>query len=129
MIRPRDYDALLFGEIVARDSDPFAFWHSSQRLDPGLNIALYTNSRVDKILEDARVTLDESERSEMYGEFAGLVMKDSPAAFLYAPDFLYLISSHVKGVVLTSIAIPSDRFTNIHKWYINTQRIWKIFTW
>src|SRR3989338_5612859 len=35
VIRPRKYDALLFGEIVGRDPDPFAFWHSSQRNDPG----------------------------------------------------------------------------------------------
>ncbi len=129
VIRPRDYDALLFGEIIARDSDPFAFWHSSQRLDPGLNISLYTNSSVDKILEEARVTLDDNERAEMYASFADKVAADSPAVFLYAPDFLYLIPDRIKGVELTSIAIPSDRFTNIYKWYINTQKIWKIFTW
>ena len=33
VIRPRKYDALLFGEIVGRDTDLFAFWHSSQRND------------------------------------------------------------------------------------------------
>ena len=39
-IRPRDYEALLFGEIVGRNPDLYSFWHSTQRLDPGLNIAL-----------------------------------------------------------------------------------------
>lgn len=127
VIRPRDYDALLFGEIIARDSDPFAFWHSSQRLDPGLNISLYTNSSVDKILEEARVTLNDTERAEMYADFASKVINDAPAVFLYAPDFLYLVPERIKGVGLTSIAIPSDRFTNIYKWYVNTQKIWQIF--
>src|SRR3989344_2469416 len=54
VIRPRKYDALFFGEIIGRDLDLFAFWHSSQRKDPGLNIALYANSKADKLLEDAR---------------------------------------------------------------------------
>jgi peptide/nickel transport system substrate-binding protein len=42
VIRPREFDALLFGQIVQRDSDLYAFWHSSQRSDPGLNIAQYS---------------------------------------------------------------------------------------
>jgi hypothetical protein len=50
VIRPRKYDALLFGEVIGRELDLFAFWHSSQRNDPGLNIALYANSTADKIL-------------------------------------------------------------------------------
>ena len=45
VIRPRKYDALLFGTIINRESDLFAFWHSSQRKDPGLNVAMYTNAK------------------------------------------------------------------------------------
>ena len=40
VIRPRNYDALLFGEIINHESDLYAFWHSSQRKDPGLNVAI-----------------------------------------------------------------------------------------
>ena len=40
VIRPRNYDALLFGEIINQESDLYAFWHSSQRKDPGLNVRL-----------------------------------------------------------------------------------------
>src|SRR6185369_17927164 len=66
VIRPRKYDALLFGEIINNESDLFAFWHSSQRKDPGLNVAMYTNAKVDKILEDAFVTADEETRVKKY---------------------------------------------------------------
>jgi peptide/nickel transport system substrate-binding protein len=128
VIRPRDYDALLFGEIIARDSDPFAFWDSSQRLDPGLNISSYANTNVDKLLEKARTTIGDADRAEMYETFAETIEKDVPAAFLYAPDFLYLVPDRIKGIELASIAIPSDRFNNIYEWYINTQNIWSIFT-
>ncbi len=69
IIRPRNYEALLFGEVKGRDPDPFAFWHSSQRLDPGLNIAMYANITSDKILEEARQTLDKNKRVEKYIEF------------------------------------------------------------
>ena len=66
IIRPRKYDALLFGEIVGRDMDLFAFWHSSQRNDPGLNIASYTNIKTDKILEGIRKMSNEKKNTKIY---------------------------------------------------------------
>jgi hypothetical protein len=50
-IRPRNYEALFFGMVVGRDQDLFPFWDSSQKQDPGLNIAMYTNKNVDQLLE------------------------------------------------------------------------------
>ena len=127
VIRPRKYDILLFGEIVGRSSDMFVFWHSSQRLDPGLNVALYANITADKLLEDARKITDPKKRSEKYRAFADEVRSDIPAVFLYYPDFIYVLPKKVKGVDLSSAAIPSERFLTIAHWYINTHTIWKIF--
>lgn len=128
IIRPRKYDALLFGEVVGRDSDPFAFWHSSQRNDPGLNIALYTNIKVDKLLEQARTISDEDERREKYEEFQREVVKDAPAIFLFSPKFIYLLPNYLKGTEeMESITAPSERFSQIYKWHIKTDKIWKIF--
>jgi len=128
VIRPRKYDALLFGEVVGRDPDPFAFWHSSQRNDPGLNIALYTNIKVDKLLEEARTISDEAVRREKYEEFQKEVAQDTPAIFLFSPKFIYLLPDSLKGTgEMESITIPSERFSQIYKWYIKTDKVWKIF--
>ncbi len=128
VIRPRKYDALLFGEIINRESDLFAFWHSSQRKDPGLNVAMYTNSKVDKILEDAFITTDEASRVKKYAQFEEEIKKDMPAVFLYSPDFIYTVSQKLKGLKIDSIITPEDRFLNVHSWYIDTEGVWKIFT-
>ena len=66
VIRPRKYDALLFGEVIGREVDLYAFWDSSQRTDPGLNIALYANPTADKILEQLRTTTDPAARTNSY---------------------------------------------------------------
>jgi len=127
-IRPRKYDALLFGEIVGRDPDPFVFWHSSQRNDPGLNIALYTNPKVDKILEEARRTTDETERIKKYEDFQKELVDETPAIFLFSPDFLYLVSSKVRGLEnVHEISTAPERFSQIYNWYIKTEKVWKIF--
>ncbi|MEW5907979.1 MAG: peptide ABC transporter substrate-binding protein [Patescibacteria group bacterium] len=129
VIRPRKYDALLFGEIVGRDPDPFVFWHSSQRNDPGLNIALYTNPSVDKILEKARTVSDENERKDLYKKFQEEMKRDLPAVFLYSPYYIYIVPRELKGIdEEISTTIPSERFSQIYKWYMDTDRVWKIFS-
>ena len=127
VIRPRKYDALLFGEVVGRDSDLFAFWHSSQRNDPGLNIALYANISSDKLLEDARSISDTEVRIQKYKEFQEEIKSDIPAVFIYAPNFIYILPKNINGVSFGKAAVPSERFLNIHKWFIETDSVWKIF--
>lgn len=126
IIRPRKYDALLFGEIIGKDRDLYAFWHSSQRNAPGLNIALYANSKTDKLLENIRTISDENERAKKYEEFDKLVQADIPAIFLYMPDFIYAVPKAVKGMSL-NLATPADRWNSIAKWYTDTERVWNIF--
>lgn len=126
VIRTRKYDALLFGEVVGRDPDPFAFWHSSQRNDPGLNIALYTSSKVDKILEDARGIVSRDDRAKKYADFQKEISEDSPSLFLYSPNFIYIIPKNLKGFENENIVTPAERFSNINKWYFDTKYVWKI---
>lgn len=127
VIRPRKYDALLFGQIINHESDLFAFWHSSQRKDPGLNVAMYTNAKVDKILEDAFITVDEKLRIKKYAQFEDEIKKDMPAVFLYSPDFLYIVSKDIQGFAMDHIITSSDRFSNSYLWYTKTDNVWKIF--
>lgn len=127
VIRPRKYEALLFGQIINNESDLYAFWHSSQRKDPGLNIAMYTNAKVDKILEDAFSINNEEERVKKYIQFEEEIKKDMPAIFLYSPNFIYVVSKDLRGLDIRSITSPSNRFANVYSWYIKTDNIWKIF--
>jgi len=125
VIKSRNYDALLFGEILGAIPDPFPFWHSSQKKDPGLNLALYENKDADKLLEEARQTLDGQEREQKLEEFQDILIEDAPVVFLYNPDYFYLVSKKIKGVDPKMILDPSKRFANIEEWYIKTKRAFK----
>jgi peptide/nickel transport system substrate-binding protein len=127
VIRPRKYDALLFGQIINNESDLFAFWHSSQRKDPGLNVAVYTNAKVDKILEDAFVTIDPALRTKKYVQFEDEIRKDQPAVFLYSPDFIYVVNKDLKGISINNVTSPAERFLGANLWYTETDNVWKIF--
>ncbi len=127
IIKPRKYDSLLFGEVVGRDSDLYPFWHSSQRNSPGLNIALYTNLKADKLLENIRETGDPNLKQSYFNSFNKEITNDSPAVFTYSPYFIYIVPKKVKNVSLGQITSPGERFADVSKWYIETNNVWKIF--
>lgn len=124
VIRPREYESLLFGQVLRHDTDLYAFWHSSQRNDPGLNVALYTNARVDALLEKALVTNDDEDRAGLYTELANRVVADTPALFLYSPHLLFTFDTSIQGYDPLSVVYPSERFVHVYKWYVRTDRIW-----
>jgi peptide/nickel transport system substrate-binding protein len=128
VIRPRQFEALLFGEVIGRDRDVYPFWHSSQRNDPGLNIALYTNAQVDRVLEEARSSSDPEKVEKNYAIFASELKKDLPAVFLYSPSYIYVLPKKIKNASLGRLATSQDRFRGVRDWYIHTDKIWKIFT-
>ncbi len=125
IIKPRNYQVLLFGIIVGSNPDPYPFWHSSQIQDPGLNLALFANREVDKLLEDAKKTADSEQQKQNYQRFQDILTAELPAIFLYNPTYTYLVDQKIKGVNLYRIIIPADRFNNLEDWYIKTQRRWQ----
>lgn len=125
VIKPRDYEALLVGEIVGTDPDPYSFWHSSQGRDPGLNLSVFVNKDVDQLLEEARKTSDPEQRRVKYLHFQNILAEQLPAIFLYNPTYTYGLPKKVKGFDLERITVPADRFTNVESWYIRTFRQWR----
>lgn len=55
LIKERGYEAILFGQTLGIAPDPYAFWHSSQKDYPGLNLSLFSNPESDRILENIRI--------------------------------------------------------------------------
>lgn len=127
VIQPRNYGALLFGEVVGTTPDLYAFWSSSEVSAPGLNIANYSNPDVDTLLSQARTQSDQQVRNEVLAEAAGKIAADYPAAFLYSPDFVYDQQPGIQGVALSSVSSPADRFWGIWDWYRYTDYVWPVF--
>ncbi|OGZ18704.1 MAG: hypothetical protein A2175_00235 [Candidatus Nealsonbacteria bacterium RBG_13_42_11] len=125
VIKPRNYEIILFGEVLGAVPDPYPFWHSSQVKDPGLNLAGYENKDCDKLLEEARETQDLELAKKDLEKFQDILIKDAPAVFLYSQDYLYFVSNEIKGIDAKIITDPSKRFSGIENWYIKTKRAWK----
>jgi peptide/nickel transport system substrate-binding protein len=122
VIKTRNYEILLYGEILGFDPDPYAFWHSSQVEHPGLNLSLFANQKADELLEAARKTTDQETRIQKYQEFQKLIADEVPAIFLFNQTYTYPQTTKIQGFAAHTIFIPANRFANIHQWYIKAKR-------
>jgi peptide/nickel transport system substrate-binding protein len=124
VIRPRAYQALLFGMVVGKGGDLYDFWDSKAATDPGLNVTSYTNTEVDKLIAKLRTDTDTYTRTQDLEQINQLIAKDYPAAFIESPDFVYSVPKNLKGVILPQITSPSDRFATVASWYRRTESVW-----
>jgi len=120
VVRDRSFDILLYGIIVDEDADLYAYWHSTQRQSPGLNVSQYANKQVDTLLESIQ---KESTPNTIY-DILAYIEKDIPALFLFSPSFIYVTPKNLEGINLSSLQKSEDRFRDIYLWYTNTEHVW-----
>ncbi|PIR44291.1 hypothetical protein COV23_00640 [Candidatus Wolfebacteria bacterium CG10_big_fil_rev_8_21_14_0_10_31_9] len=125
IIKTRNYEMLLFGNIYGENMDTYSFWHSSQKFYPGLNLSLYENKNADYLIEQIRSTFNKDTREKELDQLQSTIINDSPAVFLYSPYYLYITNKSLKGFNEEQLSLPSDRFLNAKTWYIKTVRSFK----
>lgn len=71
------------------DLDPKQIWHSTSYLNKGSNFVGYENKRVDKLIDEARSTIDKQARIKKLQEVYREIAKDVPYAFLFNSKFAF----------------------------------------
>lgn len=123
VIKNRDYEALLFGNTLVPSQDLLPFWYSTERFYPGQNLALYTNRTVDGLIDTARRSSDPDVRERALREAEREILADTPAIFLFAPEYTYVHSPKVQGIKGGTWNELSERFQNVRDWYVETTRV------
>lgn len=121
IIKPREYDAFLYGEVLSADGDLYPFWHSSQEQDPGLNLTRFFNKEADELLEELRQTSDPAKVKEKRIAFQRLLAEGLHAVFLFSPYYTHGLAKRIKGFDVKYITTPADRFANVEGWYVKTK--------
>lgn len=121
VVPARSYDALLLGITGSGDPDPYPLFHSTEIADPGHNFSGYNTLAIDRALESARKTSDQSKRIQLMTPVFQSIATDVPVVFLYFSDYLYAQDSQVQGLRIMPIVSPSDRLWNAADWYVKTE--------
>ncbi len=136
VIEEKQFDMLLYGYEADRPKDLVALWKSGDRKNiasvtgfgsPILNTLL---TEMEHGTPPERLTGDDNWREIVYTDIKQEMMKRVPAVFLYSPYFLYILPENIFGVSaekkhLGRVHQPSDRFMNIHTWYMQKEKVWK----
>jgi peptide/nickel transport system substrate-binding protein len=78
---PESFDVLIAAREIPKDPDQYILWHSNQPA----NLSGFTSLRIDKLLEDGRITVDKEERKDIYFDFQRFLVEESPVIFLSHP--------------------------------------------
>ncbi len=127
VINSRDYEVLLFGQVLSKPSNLFAFWHSGERNAPGLNISMYVNAKVDILLEKIKKENNVEVQTQNLIALEKELNADKPAIFLFEPEYISAYSRKLFNRNYNT-RNGASRFTDIHTWSIKVDRVWKVFT-
>jgi len=122
VLKTRSYEILLFGNVFENPADLFPFWHSSQRFYPGLNLSLYQNTTVDRLIEEVR----QGTQDQWIGNLEKIhrtIIEEQPATFLFSLPYFYVHRERLGGFRQTLFTTPADRFANITDWHVLTARV------
>lgn len=126
VLRSRDYEAILYGNILLSSPDLFSFWSSSEKFYPGLNFSLYGSKEADSIIASLKsVPLDSAQRSDKLEQLAARITADRPAVFLVSPHYMYVTKRPLAGITISPLSVPEDRFRSVDSWYVSTRRVLK----
>lgn len=83
-LRKKEFDATILGWVMEWKNDPYQLWHGSQAdLPESSNAIGYKSAELDKLIEELRVTMDESKQFELFHKIHRVIYDDQPYVFLF----------------------------------------------
>lgn len=126
VLQPRNYDVLLYQLDIGADPDVYAYWHSSQISNSGLNFANYSSIISNDALSSARNNLNSTLRNIKYLTFVKQWISDVPAIGLYQSTMQYASGKNVTTFDANNKLITAtDRYSDLYNWSASQQSVYK----
>jgi len=118
-INKRDFDAISLGWSGSPEDDLYQAFHSSQIKDEGDDFISYANPDLDKLIDQARATVDEPKRMLLWQQCSRLIHEDQPYTFLYRNKGLSFMAGRIKDVGVSKLGLNAiQRFNMPLPWYV-----------
>jgi peptide/nickel transport system substrate-binding protein len=111
-IHNRNFDSMAMGWGGTIESDPYSIYHSSQIEGRGNNFISFSNAEADKVMEQARVELDENKRYALYHQFHKILHEEQPYTFLYTRRTFMFLDKRFENVRIHKLG------TDDQEWYV-----------
>jgi peptide/nickel transport system substrate-binding protein len=118
-INKRDFDVVSLGWSGAAEDDLYQIFDSSQIKDEGDDFISYVNPELDKLIEEARSTVDESKRMKLWQQCSQIIHEDQPYTFLYRSKSLLFMAPRIKDVSTSKLGLNAiQRYNMPLPWYV-----------
>ncbi|MEW8029891.1 MAG: peptide-binding protein [Candidatus Thiodiazotropha sp.] len=105
LMKKRDFDAITLGWSSGLETDLYQMFHSSQIAGGGNNFINYSNPELDRLIEEARATVDEERRMPLWRDAETHLFTDQPYTFLRRNKSLVFIDRRLRNVVNTKVGL------------------------
>jgi peptide/nickel transport system substrate-binding protein len=105
-LEQQEFDAVtMFWGGGAVEADVRQMFHSSQTIKGGDNFMNYFNPELDRIIDEARRTIDEDKRMTLWHEVHRILWEDQPYTFMLVRKTLDFIDRRVHNVQLLTTGV------------------------
>lgn len=104
-IQARDLDAITLGWTGSIEGDPKQIFHSESIAEGGSNYVNYSNPELDALIDQARRTVDEDKRMEMWHQVHQIIHEDQPYTFLFYTKSVIFIDQRIRNVEITKLGL------------------------
>ena len=107
-IDERDFDAITLAWSGGVQSDPKQIFHSDSIEGGGHNYISYRSDELDRTIDQARVTLDDQRRRELWHRAHRILHEDQPYTFLYTRKAVLFHDDRFRNTKVTKLGL-NDR--------------------
>jgi len=104
-LRKREFEAITLGWTSGIETDLYQSFHSSQIQDEGDNFIAYNNPELDKLIDEARRTVDDAKRMAIWQQAEKIMYEDQPYTFLLRAQSLLFVDKRIHNLQMTKLGL------------------------
>ena len=104
-LNKKDFDAITLGWTSGIETDIFQMFHSTQAKTDGDNSISYKNPELDKLIDQARATVNEAERMPLWQQAERIMVEDQPYTFLMRRQSLSFVDKRIQNLQMTKLGL------------------------
>ncbi len=112
----KQFDATTLAWTGVMEADPYQVWHSSQTTAGGSNRIGFNNPEADRLIVEARKTLDKDERNALYHKFQEVLHEEQPYTFMFSTPSLGFVSNRFENVIQHTLGF------NMNEWFVLAEK-------
>jgi len=116
LLDKRNFDAITLGWSSGVETDIFQMFHGSQTENGGDNFIGNKNPELDKLIDEARASVDEAKRMPLWQQAETIMHDDQPYTFLMRRKTMAFIDKRIHNIVQTKLGLNAG-FVPV-EWYV-----------